>query len=70
MARRAHLGLHLTAVDPALLPIARAPRPPPPGFAPAEHLELLAATADREEAEEADDADGLMEMFYDFLEPK
>jgi len=58
MARRAHLGLHLTAVDPALLPIARAPRPPPTGFAPAEHLELL-----RRQAQRSQDAKGwLMRM--------
>lgn len=61
MARRAHLGLHLTAVDPALLPIARTPRPPPTGFAPAEHLELLRS---EKSAAELPRCEGMMRMVF------
>ena len=63
MARRAHFGLHLTAVDPALLPIARAPRPPPTGFAPAENLELLRWAQHSGAAKmRRDDADGFLDI--------
>ena len=43
MAAGAHLGFHLTGVDPALLSIPRLTCPPPSSFTPAENLKLLQA---------------------------
>ena len=43
MARGTQLRPHLSTVDPALLAVRTAPRPPPARFAPAQHLKLLPA---------------------------